>query len=239
MQRQYHSWHSPALGRTMELLIFGHGGAPMLVFPTSQGRFYEYEDRGMVGALEYQIEAGWFQLICVDSIDAETLYNYGWAPSARLFRYDQYEHYLLTEVLPLVRHLNSTPYLITTGCSLGAYYAMNLALRHPGVVNRVIGLSGHYDVRNFFRGYYGDDLYFHNPVDFVGGVSDQWTLEQYRRMDIIMATGRDDQFAWSNHKLSSELWNKGVGNALRVWNGWYHDWPYWRDMISRYIGGHD
>ena len=51
MNREYHRWHSPALGREMELLVFGQGGARMLAFPTSMGRFYDWEDRGMVGAL--------------------------------------------------------------------------------------------------------------------------------------------------------------------------------------------
>jgi len=30
-----------------------------------------------------------------------------------------------------------------------------------------------------------------------------------------------------------------VGNALRHWDGWAHDWPFWADMIRKYIGGHD
>src|ERR1700719_596773 len=51
MNREYHKWYSPRLGRDMELLVFGHAGLPVLVFPTSGGRFYEFEDRGMVGAL--------------------------------------------------------------------------------------------------------------------------------------------------------------------------------------------
>ena len=46
----------------MEMLVFGHGGMPLLVFPTSQGRFYEYEDRGMIGALSPKIERGELQV---------------------------------------------------------------------------------------------------------------------------------------------------------------------------------
>ena len=51
MFREHRRWFSPALGRDMELLVFGHGGARVIVFPTSMGRFYEWEDRGMIGAL--------------------------------------------------------------------------------------------------------------------------------------------------------------------------------------------
>jgi esterase/lipase superfamily enzyme len=35
----------------MELLIFGHAGAKVLVFPTRQGRFFDYENWGLVDAL--------------------------------------------------------------------------------------------------------------------------------------------------------------------------------------------
>ena len=51
MQREYIAWDSPALGRKMELLWFGHGGEPMIWFPTSQGRFYQNEDFGLVGSV--------------------------------------------------------------------------------------------------------------------------------------------------------------------------------------------
>ncbi|MBF8283873.1 MAG: hypothetical protein HW378_2788, partial [Anaerolineales bacterium] len=51
MNREYHRWYSPSLNKEIELLVFGHAGARMLVFPTSLGKFYEWEDRGMVGAL--------------------------------------------------------------------------------------------------------------------------------------------------------------------------------------------
>ena len=72
MHRAYHRWDSPALNRPMELLVFGHAGAPVIVFPTSQGRFFEYEDRGMVGALTQHIEQVWVQLIGLAAVGAFT-----------------------------------------------------------------------------------------------------------------------------------------------------------------------
>ncbi|PJF27694.1 MAG: esterase, partial [Phototrophicales bacterium] len=33
MHREYHRWHSPSLDRSMELLIFGHAGARVIIFP--------------------------------------------------------------------------------------------------------------------------------------------------------------------------------------------------------------
>jgi len=61
MNREYHKWYSPSLGRNMEMLLYGHGGAPLLVFPSSMGRFYEYEDRGMISTIAGRYENGEIQ----------------------------------------------------------------------------------------------------------------------------------------------------------------------------------
>ena len=67
--------------------MFGHGGRPMIVFPTSMGAFFEYEDRGMVGALAGKLEHGALQLFCVSTVDAETFYARHRPPRARIERY--------------------------------------------------------------------------------------------------------------------------------------------------------
>jgi esterase/lipase superfamily enzyme len=223
----------------MELLVFGHAGAPVIVFPTSQGRFFEYEDRGMVGALGEGLEHGGLQLICVDSVDSESWYC-AWAqPGGRVQRHIQYERYLLDEVVPFVCQSNPNPFWMTTGCSFGAYHAINFGLRHPDLIRRAIGLSGLYDIRTFMDGYYDDNFYFNNPVDYTANLHDAIQLRLLKQQDIILAVGRDDRACWSNEKLSANLWRAGVGNALRLWDGWAHDWPFWDKMIRIYINGHD
>jgi esterase/lipase superfamily enzyme len=239
MHRSYHRWYSHHLSHDMELLLFGHAGAPVLVFPTSQGRFHEYEDRGMIGALSEHLEQGWLQLICVDSVDSESFYC-GWAhPGGRIWRHVQYEQYVMREVVPAIQQLNANPFWISTGCSLGAYHAVNLALRYPGLFRRTIGLSGVYDIRRFLDGYHDDNVYFHNPIEYTANLHDGGQIAQLQQQDIILVTGSEDRFCAENQQLSANLWRAGVGNALRVWNGWYHDWPHWHEMIRMYIGGHD
>ena len=141
MNREFHRWYSPALNRDMEMLIFGHAGARVLVFPTSLGKFYEWEDRGMIAALGEPIERGWLQLYCVDSVDAESWYAWHAHPGARAWRQTQYDRYLCDEVLPLSRQKNDNPFCITTGASFGAYHAMNFARRHPALTVRVLCMS--------------------------------------------------------------------------------------------------
>ncbi|MEL6307294.1 MAG: alpha/beta hydrolase-fold protein [Chloroflexota bacterium] len=239
MHREYHRWHSPSLNRNMDLLIFGHAGARVLVFPTSQGRFYEWEDRGMIGALHEHLNRGWVQLYCVDSVDAESWYC-SWAhPGGRAYRHHQYFEYLLNEVLPLSRQKNSNPFMMTMGASFGAYHAMTFGLKYPHLVGRILGLSGIYDIRGWTDGFSNDYVYFNNPIQFIANESDWGRLDQLRRLDIIMAAGRDDRLIGSSRAMSSVLWEKGIGNALREWDGWSHDWPYWEKMVLTYIGGHD
>ena len=107
LNREYHKRLSARLGRTMEMLIFGHAGLPVLAFPTSAGRFYDFEDHGMVAALAAKIQAGHLQLFCVDSVDAESWYNTRIPPRLRVARHLQYERYILDEVVPVVRDKNS------------------------------------------------------------------------------------------------------------------------------------
>ena len=239
MNREYHRWHSPSLNRDMELLIFGHAGARVLVFPTSQGKFYEWEDRGMIAALGEHLERGWLQLYCVDSVDAESWYNRRAHPSQRAWRHIQYENYLLHEVLPLSWQKNQTPFLITTGASFGAYHALNFALRHPDITNRVVAMSGIYDIRGWTDGYSDDNIYFNNPLAYIENEHDAHRLAMLKRMDITMAIGRDDRNRSGNEHLSGLLWSKGIWHAFRLWDGWAHDWPWWKQMILTYIGGPD
>jgi esterase/lipase superfamily enzyme len=223
----------------MEMLVFGHAGARALVFPTSLGRFFEWEDRGMVGAVGEQLERGWLQMYCVDSVDAESWYARDRHPSAGAERHGQYEAYLRDEVLPFTQHRNSNPFLITTGASFGAYHAINFALRHPFMVGRVLAMSGLYDIKRLTGGFQDERVFANDPSRFILHESDHERLEAMRRMDIIIATGQDDPNRSDNEHLSRALWSKDVWHAFRLWDGWAHDWPWWRQMITQYIGGHD
>jgi len=240
MRREYRAWDSPALwGRRMELLIFGHAGARVVVYPSSMGSFFEWEDRGMIAALGEHLERGWIQLYCVSSVDAESWYAKWRRPHDRAEWQDRYERYVRDEVLPLSRQLNDNPFVITAGASFGAYHALTLALRHPELVGRAIGMSGLYDIKQQTDGYSDPLVYRHNPCDFIQHEHDEARLARLRRLDIVLAVGRDDGLRPNNEYFSGILWSKQIGNALRIWDGWAHDWPWWRQMIVRYIGGYD
>jgi esterase/lipase superfamily enzyme len=239
MKREYQRWASTSLRRDMELLVFGHSGARVVAFPTSRGRFYDWEDRGLVGALREHLDRGWLQLFCVDSVDGESWYAQDRTPAERARRHDEYDDYVLTEVLPFTLQRNSNPFLVATGASFGGYHAVNFGLRHPEVVNRILSMSGLCDIRSLTGGQQDVNIYFNNPCEFVAGEQEPSRLEALREQDVILAVGRDDPQRASNEQLSHLLWSKDVWHALRIWDGLGHDWPVWQRMLRLYIGGHD
>jgi esterase/lipase superfamily enzyme len=236
MNREYHKWWSPRLGRDMELLVFGHAGVPMVVFPTSQGRFYEFEDRGLVAAIAHKIDNGEIQLYCLDSVDAESWYNRNVGPDWRIARHVQYESYVMEEVLPLIRQKNWNPHLASLGCSFGGYHAVNIALRHPDRFTGCLSMSGAFDMSAFLRGYHDSDVYFNTPTQYLPNLSDPWYFDHYRRNTYVLGTGWDDQCLGDNQYLAHLMTQKGIPHRLYIWDTWNsHDWPTWARMMNEYL----
>jgi esterase/lipase superfamily enzyme len=233
MQRDYIKEYSPSLGRDMELLHFGHAGRTLLVFPTSMGRFYQWEDFGLVGGISDFIVSGAVQLVCVDSVDGESWYARDRPPADRVRRHLQYESYIVNEILP---RLAGPP--VTAGTSFGALHAVLLAARHPSRVGGFIALSGAYDTSRWLDGYHDDDAYFTNLFEFLPGLTDEAYLGPLRgEHPKVIATGEHDPNVEDSRKLGGLLRAKGVEVGLDIWPGWAHDWPYWKDMMRRYLAG--
>ncbi|HEV2415682.1 MAG TPA: alpha/beta hydrolase-fold protein [Candidatus Dormibacteraeota bacterium] len=231
MQRDYIKEYSPNLGRDMELVHFGHAGRTLLVFPTSQGRFYQWEDFGLVGGISDFIESGAVQLVCLDSVDSDSWYARHKAPADRVRRHLQYENYILQEILP---RLAGPP--VACGASFGALHAVLLAARHPSRIGGFIALSGAYDTSRWLDGYHDDGVYFTNLVEFLPGLNDEAYLGPLRaEHPKVIATGENDPNVEESRRVAGLLRDKGVDVGLEIWPGWAHDWPYWKEMMRRYL----
>ena len=236
MNREYHKWYSPNLRRDMELLTFGHGGPPVIVFPTSMGRFYDYENRGMIDAIGGKYENGQLQAFCVDSVDSESWYNKSVPPRDRVLRHEDYERYLLHEVAPFI-HVHAPGTRVgVTGCSFGGYHSLNFAFRHPDLVSSCVTMGGAADIKQFLDGYYDADCYFNNPPDYMANLSDSRYLDTIGAMRIVLATGENDLCRNDNERMSAVLGSRGIPHWLDVWgNGTGHDWHWWRDMARKFL----
>jgi len=236
MNREYHKWYSHALGRDMEFLVYGHAGAPLLVFPTSMGRFYQYEDFGMIQTFSQRIESGQYQVFCVDSVDEESWYNKGVPPSQRARRHSQYDQYVASEFVPYIRARNHESQLTTTGCSFGGYQCINFALRHPDQVTGSVSMGGGFDMDQFVDGFHDDDVYFNSPFQYLPNLCDPWYRDRIRHQRLVLATGEVDICRADNERLSGVMSAKGIPHHLDVWgDGTGHDWPWWKQMLLKYF----
>jgi esterase/lipase superfamily enzyme len=232
----------------MEMLTFGHAGARVIVFPVSNGRFFDWENREMMEPIRQHLENGWIQMICIDSVDGESWWNTRIHPTERAKRHLLYQDYVVNEVLPFTKQKNPNDFTIALGASMGGYHAIAIAMRYPQYFNRVVGMSGPYDfhqmaqphqIFSWIYDYYDETIMKCDPTVFIRELKDQEHINRLKQMDIIFAIGETDPLFPGNQMFTHELWAKDIWHAYRVWDGFAHDWPYWKEMIQHYIGGPD
>ncbi|MGH2735160.1 MAG: esterase family protein, partial [Actinomycetota bacterium] len=69
MRRDHARVYAPSIGADGNLLVYGHYGRPVLVFPSEQGSASDYENRDMIASVAPLIEEGRLKMFCVDSFD--------------------------------------------------------------------------------------------------------------------------------------------------------------------------
>ncbi len=242
MRRDLTSWYSERLYQEMPLVAYGHYGPPVLLLPTAAADFLEYERFDLIDSVKWFLENGKVKLYSINSVNRLALLNDHAAPQEKLAWLNRYDGYVTEEVLPLIRHdccnLGALP--IVAGISLGAYLAGNLFFRHPDLFGGAILLSGSYDIRSYLNGYYDDNVYFNNPVDYLSNLNDDYYLPILQRggRRIIIYTGQGAYEAPErSRQLSAILHSKGIPHWLDIWGPEAnHDWPWWRQAIPYYFG---
>lgn len=213
------------------MLVFGDRGFPVIVFPTTSGMYYEAKDFLLMESIRWYIEQGLVQVYCVDGMNEESWYNKSIHPADRVRTHNAYDNLILHDLVERVRWNTGAGRVAVAGCSFGGYQAANFAFRHPGYVSHMFSMSGAYDIRSFMQGYYDENTYYNNPVDYLPNLDDPnlW------RMDIVLGAGEHDICRGDNEQLSGILHSKGVNHWLDIRAGQVHDWPLWRDMFPHYL----
>jgi len=159
-------------------------------------------------------------------------------PSHKALRHQQYNKYVVEEVVPFIHnHSKGLVPIITTGASLGALHAANNFFRRPDIFSGTIAMSGSYDLKSYSKGYYDDNVYFNSPVDYLPHWGDNFMLEKMRKGKIIIASGQGDyEDPSASRRLSDILHSKGVNHWLDLWgHDMKHDWPTWRQMLPYFL----
>lgn len=242
MQVRYFREYSQCLDRFMEFKLYGHAGKMCFVFPCQDGRFYEWEDRHMFELVQDYIEEGRIQFCTVDSIDTETWSAFG-NTGHRMYMQEQWVHYVMDELVPSA--LDKAGYApdakcMTMGASMGATHAANLFFRFPDRFDQVLGLSGVYDMEEYFGGYHDDNTYNNDPCAYLSQMpNDHPYIEKYNNSQIILCVGQgnwEDTCKASLHKLSDILYSKGINAWIDFWGyDVYHDWPWWEIQLRYFL----
>lgn len=239
MHRSITSWFSPSLQKEMPIVSYGSYGFSLLLVPTAGADYLEYERFQLIDHLAPYINAGKLKVFSIDSINKESWLNNGMIGEHKAIRHNQFNEYIYNEVIPFIKNSTSwnTP-IITCGASLGALHSMNLFLRRPDLINGVIAMSGVYDLTEYTKGFFDDQVYFNSPMHYIPNLTDHGVLEQIRsshHIHILSGSGNYEA-PDAAKEFAGVLYNKGITYELSVWgNEWTHDWPTWRAMLPLWI----
>lgn len=235
MHEQYVKWYTPNLSRDFEMLTFGHAGRPLIIFPTSQGRYHEVKDFHLVNSIRWYVEQGLVKVYCPDAIDAQSWYNRSIHPADKIKTHLAYERVIVQEVFHRARVETSQSHVMLCGASFGGFHALSMGLKYPQQVSHLISMSGSCDIRNFLDGYFDENAYFTNPIDFIGGCNSHEQLEQIRRMNIILACSGEDVLKEMNFNFHHLLQQKGIPHWFDFQPNSRHDWEHWRVTLPTYL----
>jgi len=239
MERTLYSWHSPSLNKEMPIAIYGHYGFALLLVPTAAADYLEYERFHLLDQIAPFIEAGKLKVYSIDSINNESWLNHHMSPVEKAIRHQQWNNYVFNEVVPFIRDNSSSETMIyTCGASFGALHSMNLFLKRPDILNGVLAMSGVYDLTEYTKGHYDDDVYFNSPMHYMPNLDDHNVLEQIRRtnhLHIFTGSGAYED-PTNSGRFARILYDKAINYELDVWgHEWPHDWNTWRAVLPHYL----
>ena len=239
MQIQSLTHDSASLGKQMHMMIYGHGGVPFLAFPTQDGMCHQMEDFGVIDQLSDYLENGSIQLFVVDTVDLETWSDRGGDKGWRAQRQEQYYHYIVDQVVPMMREMNDQPPIVM-GMSMGANHTAITFLRRPDLFRGMLALSGVYNTDYFFDGYMDPTLYDNSPERFLPNMpADHPYIDLYNQKDIIFCVGQgswEEDGVHSLRYLQSVFEQKGIHAWCDFWGyDVYHDWPWWFKQLHYFL----
>ena len=234
------SWYSHNLQKEMPVAVYGYYGFALLLVPTAAADYLEYERFQLIQSLQPFIDGGKVKVFSINSINNESWMNNSMDPYQKSIRHQKFNDYVFNEVIPYVKtHTSNETPIFISGASFGALHSMNLFLKRPDLINGVIAMSGVYDLTEYTKGHFDDDVYFNSPQHYMPNLTDHIILEQIRQshhIHIFSGSGSHEA-PDAARSFAGILYNKGINYELDIWGQeWPHDWNTWRYVLPHYIG---
>ncbi|AZI57768.1 esterase [Nakamurella antarctica] len=240
---EYHRIDSPSIGGTREIVVHGHYGRPILVFPSENGSAHEFASQGLLDAVRPSVDAGRIKIFCVPSYDGDSWSRLDLSLLERGRAHRRFEDWVIWQVVPFIwDHCGGRADIATFGPSMGAYHAVLFALRHAHIFNAAVGLSGNYNPCSWRAwGEESAETYDLNPIQFVSGLHGAHLDHLRSRLELTLVVGsgmwEDSTGALaSTQELGYLLASKQFHASTLVWGQeWPHDWPSWHAQAALYL----
>jgi esterase/lipase superfamily enzyme len=240
MKRELTSWYSPSLNSDMPIAVYGDYGFALLLVPTAAADYLEYERFQLIDSLKDFLDAGKVKVFSINSINNESWLNNDMKPEHKAIRHNQFNKYVFDEVISFIKtHTSNDTPIITCGASFGALHSMNLFLKRPDLINGVIAMSGVYDLSEYTKGYWDDQVYYNSPLHYMINLTDNVILDEIRKshhIHILSGKGAYED-PGAALRFARVLYDKNINYELDLWGeDMKHDWPTWRAMLPHYLG---
>lgn len=235
----YERMPSDHFGRAVHLWTFGHGGLPVVAFPTAGGYAHEWQHHGVVDALSDWLVQGRVKLYCPETNVSETWTSDHWDTGHKMRRHAAYERFVTHELVPRIWHETGRRDVVAMGASVGALYAVNFALKYPELFEQSVGLSGRYDGRYFTDGHSEDGVYYSDPLAYAWNLNGEHLARIRQHTHITLVCGRgnfEGTCLDETERLARALQSRGVPLWRDIWGqDVAHEWHWWRRQIRFHI----
>ena len=241
MNGRYMQLPSQAMGRPVHLWCYGHFGLPVIVFPSAAGFAHEWQAQGMIDTLKPLLAAGKIKLYCPESNVAEAWTRHEEPLADRMVKHQAYETFIVEELMAFIRedcHW-AKPKVTVTGCSLGAMYAANFALKFPELFHQAICMSGRYLATELTKGEQSMEVYFNSPIAYVSNMSGVTLEKVQKNTKIVLVCGKgafEEGCIEETIMLGRILQRQNIPNYIDIWGRESrHDWSWWKQQALKHF----
>lgn len=241
---EYHKSFSKYLDKDMEFKIYGNSGKPCLVFPSKGCRYTDFENDGMVEAIQNYIESGKIQIFCCDSNYEETWLDKDNDPRIRMQKHELWYEYIVEELVPKIQTISEQKNgekqkLMTCGYDIGGFQALNFLLRRPDLFDLVLSMSAMLST-DFFMDYHDELTFYNSPLVNLAQMDlNHEYIELYNASDITLCCGQGSgelEYVHMHQDIEKIFLDKGINGWVTYWGyDVTHEIYWWRKQLSYFL----